>query len=282
MTERQALLGAGAAHILLFAVLSIGWQLQPQRLDIADELVPVDFVDIADAPRVAEKPEPSVEAAPRETSAPEPAEAKPAEPTPAAPKDAVPRDAAPQDAVPRDAVPPPAVKPEPKTPKAEPAPPKAQAKAPAEAKPLDFSSLSNLIDKALPKAKVKPLDTSKLATSIEAATPKAATIDPRAAATLREAIRAQIFLCWNPPIGGADVQEMTVVLRADYARDGTIIGLPKLVSQTRATAANADYARVFADTARRAMLKCSPIRLPPKLYDAWKTIELNFDPKSLT
>jgi outer membrane biosynthesis protein TonB len=262
VTERQALLGAGAAHILLFAALSIGWQLQPKPLDVADEMIPVEFVDIADAARVAEKPKPSMEAAPQESNAPEPAEAKPAEPAPP---------------VPEDAVPPPEIKPEPK-----PGPPKkAQAKT-VEAKPLDMSSLSNLIDKALPKAKSKPLDTSKLATSIEAATPKAATIDPRTAATLKEAIRAQIFLCWNPPIGGADVREMTVVLRADYAKDGTIIGLPKLVSQTGATAGNADYARVFADTARRAMLKCSPIKLPPKLYDFWKTIELNFDPRTLT
>lgn len=256
MTERQALLGAGVAHILLFAALSIGWQWSQKPLEVADEMIPVEFVDIADVARVVEKARPSMEAAPQETSAPEPADAAPAPPTPA------------------EAVPLPEVKPEPaKKPNEKPA---------AEKKPLDVSSLSNLIDKALPKAKVKPLDTSKLATSIEAATPKSATIDPRTAATLREAIRAQIFLCWNPPIGGADVRDMTVVLRADYAKDGTIIGLPKLVSQSGATAGNADYARVFADTARRAMLRCSPLKLPPKLYDNWKTIELNFDPKSLT
>ena len=258
MTERQALIGAGVAHIALFAALSFGWQWSQKPLTVADEMIPVEFVEIADAPRVTEKAVPSMEAAPQETSAPEPAEAAP---EPAPPK-------------PADAVPLPEVKPEPVK--------KAADKPKVEAKPLDMSSLSNLIDKALPKAKVKPLDTTKLATSIEAATPKTATIDPRTAATLREAIRAQIFLCWNPPIGGADVRDMTVVLRADYAKDGTIIGLPKLVSQSGATAGNADYARVFADTARRAMLRCSPLKLPVKLYDSWKTIELNFDPKSLT
>jgi hypothetical protein len=258
VTERQALLGAGAAHILLFAALSIGWQWSQKPLDVADEMIPVEFVDIADVARVVEAPKPSMEAAPQETSAPEPVEARP-EPAPPVPTEAIP------------------------LPEAKPEPAKKAADKPAvEKKPLDMSSLSNLIDKALPKAKVKPLDTSKLATSIEAATPKSATIDPRTAATLREAIRAQIFLCWNPPIGGADVRDMTVVLRADYAKDGTIIGLPKLVSQTGATAANADYARAFADTAKRAMLRCSPLKLPPKLYDNWKTIELNFDPKSLT
>ncbi len=258
MTERQALLGAGAAHILLFAALSIGWQWSQKPLDVADEMIPVEFVDIADVARVVEAPKPSMEAAPQETSAPEPVEATP-EPAPPVPTEAI------------------------SMPEAKPEPAKKAADKPAvEKKPLDMSSLSNLIDKALPKAKVKPLDTSKLATSIEAATPKSATIDPRTAATLREAIRAQIFLCWNPPIGGADVRSMTVMMRGRYAKDGSIIGLPTIVEQTGVTTGNADYARAFADTAKRAMLRCSPLKLPANLYNDWKEVDVNFDPKSLT
>jgi outer membrane biosynthesis protein TonB len=263
MTERQALLGAGAAHILLFAALSLGWQWSQKPLAIADEMIPVEFVDIADAPRVVEAAKPSMKAAPQETTVPTPAETVP-EPTPATPIDAVPL---------------PDVKPEP--PKPEP-PKKATPEKPAPAKPLDMSTLSNLIDKALPKAKVKPLDTSDLATSIAAATPKKATIDPRAAATLAQAIQAQVAPCWNPPIGGADVRRMTVVIRAEYGRDGRVIGQPSVVSQTGATAGNADYSRAFAETARRAVLRCSPLKLPPKMYDMWKSVEINFDPESMT
>lgn len=259
LTERQALLGAGAAHLLLFAALSLGWQWSQKELAPADEMVPVEFVDIADAPRVIEAAKPSIKAAPQETTMPTPAETPP-EPTPATPTDAIPL---------------PDVKPEPpKKPTPE--------KAPAAAKPLDMSTLSNLIDKALPKAKVKPLDTSDLATSIAAATPKKATIDPRAAATLAQAIQSQVAPCWNPPIGGADVRKMTVVIRADYARDGRVIGQPSVVSQTGTSTGNADYSRAFAETARRAVLRCSPLKLPPKLYDLWKSVEINFDPESMT
>ena len=259
MTERQALIGAGIAHILLFAALSIGWQLTRTPV-LFDEAVPVEIVEIADLPRVTQAPKPSIKAAPQETVAP-----APPEPAPPAPNAATP----PPEPVP-DA------KPEPPKP-----PEKARAK-PAETKPLDTQQLANLIDKALPKAKTKPLDVSSLATAINAATPKTATIDPRATATLAQAIRAQVAPCWNPPIGGADVKKMTVVLRADFGRDGAVIGRPAVVGQTGATAGNAAYSRAFADTAVRAVLRCSPLRLPPKLFDLWKSVEINFDPEQMT
>ncbi|GGE06938.1 hypothetical protein GCM10011529_11640 [Polymorphobacter glacialis] len=280
MTERRALLAAAAAHIILFAALSIGWQFAPKPLAPAEEMIPVDFVDIADVPRVTEAPKPSMKAAPQETVTPEPAPVEPEptpEPTPA----------------PTDAVPLPEPKTEPKPVPTKPAPPKPvppkpePAKKPApekprESKPLDTSVLSNLIDKALPKARVKPLDTSDLAKSIGVAAPKQARIDPRAAATLAQAIQAQVAPCWNPPIGGTDVRKMTVVIRADYARDGSVIGQPTVVSQTGTSTGNSDYSRAFAETARRAVLRCQPLKLPANLYDLWKSVEINFDPESMT
>ncbi len=259
MTERQALIGAGIAHVLLFAALSIGWQLTSTPV-MLDEAVPVDIVEIADVPRVTAAPRPSIKAAPQETVAPTPPEPAPPEP--------------------KADVPPPEPAPEAKPEK--PKPPEKAKTRPAETKPLDTQQLANLIDKALPKAKTKPLDVSSLATSINAATPKQATVDPRAAATLAQAIRAQVAPCWNPPIGGADVKKMTVVLRADFDRDGSVIGRPTVVGQTGATAGNSAYARAFADTAVRAVLRCSPLKLPPKLYDLWKSVEINFDPEQMT
>jgi hypothetical protein len=216
---------------------------QQAPLPPAEEMVAVEFVEIADMPRVTEAPQESIKAAPMITE---------------------------------NAIPLPDANPEPKPEK--PAP----SKAGPDAKPLDTAKLSNLIDKALPKAKVKPLDTSDLASKIAAATPKSAKLDPRAAATLAQAIQAQVAPCWNPPIGGADVKKMTVVIRADYGRDGRVIGAPTVVSQTGVTAGNNDYARTFAETARRAVLRCSPLTLPPKLYDLWKSVEINFDPESMT
>lgn len=259
MSERRALIGSGAAHLALFAALSIGWAWSQTPLPPAEEMIPVDFVDIADAPRVTERPEPSIKAAPQETveaTAPEP-EVKAEEPKPEP-----------------EAIPEPEPKPEP--------PKKTEAKKQAaETKPLDTEKLSNLIDKALPKAKVKPLDTSDLASKIAAAAPKSAKIDPRAAATLAQAIQSQVAPCWNPPIGGADVKKMTVLIRADFGKDGRVLGVPSVVSQTGVTAGNSDYARAFAETAKRAVLRCSPLKLPANMYDLWKSVEINFDPESM-
>jgi hypothetical protein len=142
--------------------------------------------------------------------------------------------------------------------------------------------LANLIDKALPKAAKKPLDTSKLAKELNASAPARATVDPRAAATLAQAIRAQVAPCWNPPTGGRDVRRMTVIVTVQYSRDGRVIGMPQAGTPTGMTAANADYARAFAETARRAVLRCQPLKLPAELYDLWGSVEINFDPEEMT
>ncbi len=278
MTERQALLIAGAAHLVLLAALSLGFTLQHREFPVPEEVVPVEFVQISDLVKTTEAPPPTVAPAP----APPPAPA----PTP----------------VPEPAPPPPEPKPEPVKPAPpkpapeKPAPVKQPAKAtPAPARPtppkpepkrLDTAALSSLLDQTLPKAKASPaaksLDTAALAKSIDAALPHTTHADPRATATLQVAIRAQIAPCWNPPIGGADVRKMTVLLHIELARDGSVQGRPALVSQTGATAGNSDYARAFAETARRAVLRCAPLKLPAELYDQWKSFELNFDPSELT
>lgn len=274
MTERQSLVVAGIAHLVLLAILSPGLTMAVPPLPPADP-IPVDIFDVADVPRQPTPPKPSIAAAPQETveaTAPEPAPPKP-EPKPAPEPEPLPEPTA---EVPKS--PPP--KPEKAKPVEKPAPPKPEKAKPAP-KLLDAEALSNLLDKSLPKAKVKPLDTSALAKSIEKALPKTVAIDPRATASLIQAIRAQVAPCWNPPIGGADVKKMTVLLHIEINRDGSIAGRPSVVSQTGVSGSNGDYARAFAETARRAVLRCSPLKLPAPLYDQWKAVEINFDPSDL-
>ena len=261
MSERAAVIGSGVLHLALLLGLSFAWQAAYRELPKFEETVPVEFVEIAPTPTVTEAPKPSMKAAPQETAPPPPAPETAPQPEP---------------------------KPEPvaEVPKPEPAPDLKPAKPPKTepVKPatLDAAELSQLIDKALPKAPVKPRDTSEFARSIEKSIPKGARIDARALATLEQAIRAQVAPCWNPPIGGADVKKMTVVLRIELTRDGNVLGRPAVVSQTGVTAANGDYARAFAETARRAVLRCAPLKLPADMYDAWRAFELNFDPSEMT
>lgn len=293
MTERQSLLLAGVAHLVVLALLSLGLSLTTPVAPPPDDAVPVELVDIADVPRTPTPPKPSLKAAPQETveaTAPDPAPTPPA-PTPPTPAPA-PEPTPEPEALPDEVEAPKPVEPKPVPPKPakaqpekvkpdKPAPPKPDKAKPAPQR-LDAEALSNLLDKSLPKAKVKPLDTSALAQSIEKAMPRNARIDPRATATLVQAIRAQVAPCWNPPIGGADVKKMTVLLHIEVNRDGSIVGRPSVVGQTGVTGGNQDYARAFAETARRAVLRCAPLKLPADLYDLWKAVEINFDPSEMS
>jgi hypothetical protein len=63
---------------------------------------------------------------------------------------------------------------------------------------------------------------------------------------------------------------MTVLMQVQYRRDGRVIGMPEVGTPRPASQRqNADYARAFAETARRAVLRCQPLKLPAEMYDLW-------------
>lgn len=271
MTERGALLAAGGLHLALLLALSLGIsQALPDR-DMSPDVTPIEFLDIGPVPTAAKLPQPSLDAAPRDPGPP-PSSALPDVPMLQAPAAPVvtpvpaPDDKAPQDAIAEEVrrVPPP------------------RSAASKARDSFDPGAMAALIDKALPDAPVRPRDTSAFAKSIEQAIPKGARISPRQVATLEQAIRAQIAPCWNPPIGGADVSEMTVVLKIRLKSDGAVAAPPEFMSQTGASAGNQAYARAFVETARRAVLRCAPLDLPADLYTHWREFELNFDPRLMT
>lgn len=276
MTEGRALILTGVAHLALLAGLSLTWSMQQSSFPSFSEAVPVEVVDISDVPRITEPPKPSIDAAPQETTedaAPEisPTEAVAVEPAPAP--------------EPERLSPVPAIEAKPKPEPKKPEPAKADAKPKAVKKAdtaTEAQELSSLIDKALPKAKRRPVDTSDFAKAIEKSLPKGARLDARATATLEQAIRAQVAPCWNPPIGGEDVRSMTVLLRIQLNRGGAVVGAPEVLDQTGVTAGNQAYARAFAESARRAVIRCSPLQLPAEYFDSWKLFELNFDPSKMT
>jgi outer membrane biosynthesis protein TonB len=283
MTERQALWIAGIAHLVLFAALSLA--LPRWRPDLPDtDLTPIEVIDIGPATTSPDPAPPAVAPSPRpdpaaETilAAPEPP-AQPPAPQPAPPEPVPPvPDTAAQDAL--------AAEPAKQAPAKAPAQPPAQAPAKSPARPrpadppaFDAGALEQLIDRSAKKPPQRAAD------GRDASAPgkSSGRADPRTLATLEAAIRAQIAPCWNPPVGGADVKEMTVVLRIRLNRDGSVAAAPELVSQTGETQANAAYARAFVETARRAVLRCAPLDLPPDLYAEWRDFELNFDPRMLT
>jgi outer membrane biosynthesis protein TonB len=270
MTEGRAIAVAAGLHALLLVALSVS--LAGRMLPETDpDVTPIEFVEISDVTTVTTPPRPSRDAAPQEPEPPSAAEEMPeAPPAPELPQPPAPAraaaDTAAQDAI-AEAV---AAAPQPR-------------QLPSKAKPAETAGQNAaLVDKSRPRAAVKPRDPEDFAKSIEDAIPKQARLSAIQSATLEQAIRAQIAPCWNPPIGGADVAEMTAVLRIRLNRDGTVAAPPEFVSQTGATAGNQAYARAFVETARRAVLRCAPLQLPADLYSYWREFELNFDPRLMT
>lgn len=89
-------------------------------------------------------------------------------------------------------------------------------------------------------------------------------------------MREQISPCWNPPIGAAGAEDMKVTIRFQLNSDGTLDGEPSVVQWQSSAGFQA-----AADSALRAVRRCSPLHLPAEAYDYWRDVQINFDPKDM-
>ena len=88
----------------------------------------------------------------------------------------------------------------------------------------------------------------------------------------------RITECYRPPVGAAaGLEGLKVRLSFDLNREGSVVGTP------RATGVDgAPVSRLAAEAAERAVFGCQPYdMLPPDKYEAWKGIDLIFNPKDL-
>ncbi len=267
--ERKSLSLAVVGHIVLFALLSISlmWRTPPKRLP--RESMDVSLVGpIGLAPS---QPVPSVEP-PAESEAPE--EGPPvAEPPPPEPKP--------------DPVPQP--KPEP-APVPKPSPVKAPPKpAPAKKEKITKDLIKDL--KPTPAKEKKPTGArlgSDFLKGITAEKTGGKSQKPRAALSgiqmrgLASAIAAQVKPCYVIPTGGTDALSIVSIMRLRFNADGSIDGRPSVTDHEGVNATNQGYVRQMDDAAIRAVLRCSPLKLPPDLYEGgWEDIEFGFYPQAM-
>jgi outer membrane biosynthesis protein TonB len=279
--ERNGLGVATAGHVLLFGALSLGLLTTSKPKPPIHDPMEVQLVD--EIGLRSAMPEPAPEP-PAPSEAPEvgpPEEVAPAEATPSPPE--------------------PEPKPAPPQPKPKPAPvPKPQPK-PVAAKPTPDQTPRRRPDKlvAAPTAPAKPVAEKPRGSRLgpdflkgispekspgKAATPRAATLDARAVAGLAAAIAAQVRPCYVVPAGGTDATSIITVLNLRLNKDGTVAGQPTVREHGGITPANQSYVRQMDDAARRAVLRCSPLRLPPDLFelpngDGWNNIDFIFNPQ---
>jgi type IV secretory pathway VirB10-like protein len=91
-----------------------------------------------------------------------------------------------------------------------------------------------------------------------------------------DALRRQIGRCWTLPVGIDGIQDMVVQLRIQVRPDRTVQGV---TIQDQARLGREPKFRAVAESARRAVDKCSPLNLPPGKYALWREIDMKFYPQ---
>jgi hypothetical protein len=94
-----------------------------------------------------------------------------------------------------------------------------------------------------------------------------------------DVVRQQLSRCWNIPAGAREAADLVVTIRGTIAPDGRVLQAD-IVDRARMSD---PFFRAAAESARRAFFHplCTPLRLPPEKYEAWKTFEIALSPKDI-
>jgi colicin import membrane protein len=92
-----------------------------------------------------------------------------------------------------------------------------------------------------------------------------------------DALRGQIQRCWNIPAGAMDAENLKVSVKFRLDRSGALEGSPEIIEG----GASSGVQRAAAESARRAVARCSPYTLPADKYEAWADVIVHFDPSEM-
>ena len=293
---RDAVTISAALHVVVLTVSYFGLPALFDAGPPADVIIPVEVVTIAaeTTPAPVEPPAEKKPEVPPPVAKPEPAPPEKKQPPPepaAAPPEPVPEPetvvaALPPESEAKPEPPPkPAAKPQP--PKRRPAlrrPPKPLPK-PAKPESFDSARISALIDKSRERKPqvLKPPPTAAAPAPTAAAVAPPSPIETALTVSEKDFIRLKFRDCWSIPSGAKDFEGMEVTVRIYLNRDGSLSDEPKVVDQAERRRAAADvFYRVFVESAVRAVRKCDPLEMPPRMsYEKWREIEFTFSPRDM-
>ncbi|MDG1287835.1 MAG: hypothetical protein P8P30_09800 [Rickettsiales bacterium] len=93
-----------------------------------------------------------------------------------------------------------------------------------------------------------------------------------------DAIRSQFIKCWNMPAGARNAHELRIIVDVRLRANGSVISAE--LAEEKGRYYQDGFFRAAADSAVRAVYRCSPIKgLPANKYETWKYIQLTFDPR---
>lgn len=273
---RTAIIISGILHatvVFLLVTRITLFKAEPPEPDV----IPVEVVPEAELAEVSTPP-PTPEPEPEETPpGPEPQPAQAPEPQP----QTMARQAA-EAVPPLEEVPEPQAKPEEPPEKPQPRPtrnisPRAKPEPPSR---FSTSRIAALIDKAEEAEESAPaprFDTEKLEKKLG----QSSLDQRRQLATIQDMMRTQIERCWSVPAGAENAEDLVIRIRIELKPDGSLLSPPEIVNADRMSGPNGDFFRVAAESARRAVQRCSPLKLPVESYQIWRTTELTFDPSRM-
>ena len=92
-------------------------------------------------------------------------------------------------------------------------------------------------------------------------------------------LQHQVSSCWTFDPGWPGLKDMEVGIRAELNPDGSVQSASIIPDKNKL--ADPNYL-VFAESAKRAVLKCSPYKvLTSRPYEAWKIITFDFNAKDM-
>lgn len=285
---RDGIIYSIGLHLVVVVLAIVGMPFLQRDPPPLEQAITVEIVTIADKTTALESPSkarPRPKPKPKPAPKPEPVEQRP---TPKAPE---PQVAALPPTPKAEPIPLPKPKPKPR-PKVE-AKPKPQAKAKPETKRATKPRV-----KATPRAKPKRerqqddmLAALRTVEEIEKSAPRTDAppkkddrINPRASLDTRltiselDALRQQLYRCWNVQLGARDPASLVVLVRVTVAPDRRVLSTEIL---DRSGRMGDSYYRAMAESAVRAVRKCSPLRLPAGKYEQWKSFTFRFDPREM-
>lgn len=292
---RRGLTYSALMHLAVFLLAYLGLPHLMKPPVAIDEPIPVEIATIADKttpPKLEPKPEPKpepprkAEPLPPAPPLPEPPKPEPRKvetpPPPVPPKPEPPQLAAVQPVV----EPEPTPKPKPER-KPEPEPQPVQAPTPmvpnppkAKPKPPPDTTLDSIL-KSVEKIKPRPEpdQAEKVIKDLARATPRVtSSLDSKMTISEIDAVKRQIERCWNVPAGAKDAKNLVVDIHVLLNPDGSVREA-RIVDQARMQSDS--FFQAAADSARRAIYLCQPLRLPPEKYSLWQEMTLSFNPSQI-
>jgi hypothetical protein len=155
-----------------------------------------------------------------------------------------------------------------------PTPPKRPPQPQAKPQPnFDPRQIGALINKSDPQRREATGNTLNDSPALGAANGRAAQLTQNEL----DALRRRLVQLWNPPAGAQNPEELVVAIRIRLKPDGTLAAPPQVTTSGRSQLFMASR-----DSAIRAVFRGQPFdMLRPETYEAWKDIEVTFDPREM-